>query len=119
MVVFREDITPNCQQFDSLAKRLNSDMNQTFQSSNANVTTLAQKIKVNVQSRNPPTNKSLQILKSISAFLVGIGSLYLPKTYGKHTTYQEVIEAMSNEAMSKAGTLETQVAQWKMDGPPI
>ena len=62
MIVFREDITPNYKQFDSLAKMLNSDMNQTFQSSNANVMTLAQKIKVNVQSMNPPTNKSLQIL---------------------------------------------------------
>ena len=30
MVVFREDITPKCLQFDSLAKRLNSDMTQTF-----------------------------------------------------------------------------------------
>ena len=118
MIVFREDITPNYKQFDSLAKMLNSDMNQTFQSSNANVTTLAQKIKVNVQSRNPPTNKSLQILKSISAFLVGIGSLYFPKTYGKHKNYQEVAEGMLvqvdnrvKEDLEKALYLSTEQVQ--------
>ena len=97
MIVFREDITPNCEQFDSLAKMLNSDMTQTFQSSNANVTTLAQKLQVNVQSRNPPTNESLQILKSISAFLVGIGSLYFPKTHGNNKTYHDVTERMLKE----------------------
>ena len=60
MIVFREDIASNCEQFDSLAKMLNSDMTQT---SNANVTALAQKLQVNVQSMNAPTNESLQILK--------------------------------------------------------
>ena len=84
MIVFREDITPDCKQFDSLAKMLNSDMTQTFDSSNANVTALAQKLQVKPQRSNVPTNETLQILKSISAFLVGIGSLYFPKTYGKN-----------------------------------
>ena len=101
MIVFREDITPKCLQFDSLAKRLNSDMTQTFQSSNANVTALAQKLQVNVQSRNAPTSESLQILKSISAFLVGIGSLYFPKTYGKHQNSQEVAAGMLEEVCTK------------------
>ena len=101
MIVFREDITPKCLQFDSLAKRLNSDMTQTFQSSNANVTALAQKLQVNVQSRNAPTSESLQILKSISAFLVGIGSLYFPKTYGKHQNSQEVAAGMLEEVRTK------------------
>ena len=98
---------------------LNSDMTQTFQSSNANVTTLAQKLQVNVQSRNPPTNKSLQILKSISAFLVGIGSLYFPKTYGKHKNYQEVAEGMLvqvdnrvKEDLEKALYLSTEQVQF-------
>ena len=101
MVVFREDITPKCLQFDSLVKKLNSDMTQTFQSSNTNVTALAQKLQVNVQSRNAPTSESLQILKSISAFLVGIGSLYFPKTYGKHQNSQEVAAGMLEEVRTK------------------
>ena len=84
MIIFPEDITPNCEQFDSLAKMLNSDMTQTFDSSNANVTALAQKLQVKPQRSNAPTNESLQLLKSISAFLVGIDSLYFPKRYGKN-----------------------------------
>ena len=98
MIVFREDIASNCEQFDSLAKMLNSDMTQT---SNANVTALAQKLQVNVQSMNAPTNESLQILKSISALLVGIGSLYFPKTYGKHKNYQEVAGSMLKDVNDK------------------
>ena len=101
MIVFREDITPNCEQFDSLAKMLNSDMTQTFKFSNANVTSLAQKLQVKVQSRNAPTNESLQILKSISSLLVGIGSLYFPKTYGKHKNYQEVADSMLKEVNNR------------------
>ena len=101
MIVFREDITPNCKQFDLLAKRLNSDMTQTFQSSNANVTALAQKLQLNVQSRNAPTSESLQILKSISAFLVGIASLYFPKIYGKHQNSQDVAAGMLEEVHTK------------------
>ena len=97
MIVFREDITPNCEPFDSWAKMLNSDMTQTFKSSNANVTALAQKLQVNVQSRNAPTNESLQILKSISALLVGVGSLYFLKIYGKNKKFQEVSEGMLKE----------------------
>ena len=84
MIVFREDLTQDCKKFESLAKMLNSDMTQTFDSSNANVTALAQKLQVKPQRSNAPTNESLQLLKSISAFLVGIDSLYFPKRYGKN-----------------------------------
>jgi hypothetical protein len=96
-IVFREDIIPNCEQFGSLAKRLNSDMTQAFQSSNTNVASLMQKLRVKAETSNAPTNESLQILKSISAFLVGIGSLYIPKTYGKNKKFQEVAEGMLKE----------------------
>ena len=101
MVLFREDITPNCEQFESLAKMLNSDLTQTFKSSNTNVTAMAQKLHVNFQSMNAPTNESLLILKSISAFLVGIGSLYFTKTYGKNKNYQQVTEGMLKEVNKK------------------
>ena len=97
MIVFREDIALNCKQFNSLANMLNSDMTQTFQSSKA----LAQKLQVNVQSRNAPTNESLKILKSISAFLVGIASLYFPKIYGKHQNSQDVAAGMLEEVRTK------------------
>ena len=96
-IVFREDIIPNCEQFGSLAKRLNSDMTQAFQSSNTNVTPLMQKLRVKSETSNAPTIESLQILKLISAFLVGIGSLYIPKTYGKNKKFQEVAEGMLKE----------------------
>ena len=99
MIVFRENLTPNCEQFDSLAKMMNTDMTQKFESSNINVIALAQKLHGKAQTINAPTHESLQILKSISALLVGMGSLYFPKIYGKKKTgenkvYQEVAEGM-------------------------
>jgi hypothetical protein len=94
MILFREDITHNCEQFDSLAKMLNSDLTQTFKPSNINLTARVQKLQVKAQT---PTYESLQILKSISAFLVGIGSLYFPKTHGKNKTYHDVTERMLKE----------------------
>ena len=101
MVLFRDDMTPKCEQFDSLAKMLNSDMTQRFKPSNANVNALAQKLKVKVQTREAPTNDSLQILKSLSALLVGVGSLYFPKTYGKNKKYHDVTEGMLTEVNKK------------------
>ena len=94
MVLFREDITHNYEQFDSLAKMLNSDLTQTFKPSNVNLTARVQKLQVKAQT---PTYESLQILKSISAFLVGIGSLYFPKTHGNNKTYHDVTERMLQE----------------------
>ena len=97
MIVFREDIIPNCEQFGSLAKRLNSDMTKAFQTSNTNVASLMQKLQVKAETSKAATNESLTILKSISAFLVGIGSLYFTKTYGKNENYHEVTECMLRE----------------------
>ena len=37
MIVFRENLTPNCEQFDSLAKMMSTDMTQKFESSNINM----------------------------------------------------------------------------------
>ena len=106
MIVFREDITPDCKKFDSLAQMLNSDMTQTVDSSEANMTALVQKFQMKDQTRNAPTSESLQILKSISALLVGMGSLYFPKIYGKKKTgenkvYQEVAEGMIEEVSNR------------------
>ena len=105
MIVFREDMTPDCEHFDSLAKMLNSDMTQTFKSSNS-LKPLAKKLQVKPQSSNGPTQESLQILKSISALLVGMGSLYFPKTYGKKKTgeiksYHDVAEGMIEEVSKR------------------
>ena len=109
IIVFREDMYPSCEQFDSLAKMMNSDMIHSFKSSNTNVIALARKLRVKAQIRNAPTLESLEILKSISAFLVGIGSLYFPKIYGKkktgeNKTYQEVGEGMIGEVSKRVKT---------------
>ena len=104
MIVFREDLIPNCEQFGSLAKRLNSDITQAFKSSNKNMASLMQKLQVKAETSNAPTNESLQILKSISALLVGIGSLYFPKTYGKNEKYHEVTESMLKEVNNRVKT---------------
>ena len=106
MIVFRENLTPNCEQFDSLAKMMNTDMTQTFESSNINMIALAQKLHGYDQTSNAATHESLQILKSISALLVGMGSLYFPKIYGKKKTgenkvYQEVAEGMIEEVSNR------------------
>ena len=101
MVLFREDINPNCEDFDSLAKMLNSDMTQTVDSSEANMTALVQKFQMKAQTRNAPTSESLQILKSISALLVGLGSLYFPKTYGKDKKYHDIAEGMLKEVRNE------------------
>ena len=106
MIVFRENLTPNCEQFDSLAKMMSTDMTQKFESSNINMIALAQKLHGKAQTSNAPTHESLQILKSISALLVGMGSLYFPKIYGKKKTgenkvYQEVAEGMIEEVRNR------------------
>ena len=104
MIVFREDINPICEKSNSIAKMLNSDMTQKFKFSNKNVSALAQKLQVNVQKMKPPTKDSLQILKSISALLVGIGSLYFPKTYGRNEKYHNVAEGMLKEVDKRVKT---------------
>ena len=101
MIVFREDIIPYCEQFGSLAKRLNSDMTQTFQPSNTNVASLTQKLQVKAETSKAATNESLTILRSISAFLVGIGSLYLTKIYGKNEKYHEVTQGMLRQVNNR------------------
>ena len=106
MIVFRENLTSNCEQFDSLAKMMSTDMTQKFESSNINMIALAQKLHGKAQTSNAPTHESLQILKSISALLVGMGSLYFPKIYGKKKTgenkvYQEVAEGMIEEVRNR------------------
>ena len=106
MIVFRENLTPNCEQFDSLAKMMNTDMTQKFESSDINMIALAQKLHGKAQTSNAPIYESLQMLKSISAFLVGMGSLYFPKIYGKKKTgenkvYQEVAEGMIEEVSNR------------------
>jgi hypothetical protein len=56
--------------------------------------------------------ESLQILKSIFALLVGMGSLYFPKTYGKkkigeNKSYHDVAEGMIEEVNKRVkGNLE-------------
>ena len=72
-------------------------MTKTFQPSNTNVASLMQKLQLKAETSKAVTNESLTILKSISAFLVGIGSLYFTKTYGKNENYHEVTECMLRE----------------------
>ena len=81
-------------------------MTQKFESSNINMIALAQKLHGKAQTSNAPTHESLQILKSISALLVGMGSLYFPKIYGKKKTgenkvYQEVADGMIEEVSDR------------------
>ena len=94
VVVFRNDLNPNFRTFQSLAKSLHADMTQSLKSTNKRC--LRQKLQF-YGNRVEPSPASLELLKMISSLLVGLASLYFPKTYGSSRSYQGVAEGMLQE----------------------
>ena len=89
-IVFREDLNPDSEKLDSLAETLNSDLNSKPK--------IRDSLKAKLQSTNAQTNQHeqaiLNILKKISSRMVGIGSLYFPKTYGQSGSYHGATKRM-------------------------
>ena len=77
-IIFREDLNPEYKDMDSAADVLQSDI--------SHFSTLENRIledKLGVNDIKEPTSDCLDLLKRISARCVGLGSVYVPKLYGK------------------------------------
>ena len=90
-IIFREDLNPDSKKLDSLAETLNSDLTQTSKPKVKD--TLKKKLKFRTET-NEHEQASLNILKLISSRMVGMGSLYFPKTYGPSGSYHGVTKKM-------------------------
>ena len=100
-IVFRNDLNPNCNPHDSLVELLYNDMTQ--QNKQDNNESLKEKVQID-SSMMTPSDQSLNLMKMISSRLVGIGSLYIPKTYGPSRSYQGAVHGNLqdvNEFVSK------------------
>jgi hypothetical protein len=78
-VIFREDLNPDFEEFDSVAKLLNADM--TLTTTGENKKSLKQKLQVS-QSFKPSKPETLNLVKKMAARLVGMGSLFSLKPMG-------------------------------------
>ena len=92
-VVFREDLNPNYEDFDSIADLLHADISKTFEP--GKTVTLSQKIQAETIMK--PTQESLDIYRRISARIIGLASLYFPKATNKSST----TESQSKPEFSK------------------
>jgi hypothetical protein len=91
-IAFREDLNADSQKLDSLADTLNSDL--VLQTSKPKSRDSLKK-KIQLNSKTTKHEQAiLNILKLISSCLVGIGSLYFPKTYGPSESYHGVTKKM-------------------------
>ena len=90
-IAFREDLNADSQKLDSLAETLTSDLLQTSKSKSRD--SLKKKLQLNSKTTKHK-QAILNILKLISSRLVGIGSLYFPKTYGPSGSYHGVTKKM-------------------------
>ena len=100
-IVFRDDLNPNCSQYDSLAELLCNDMTQSNKQDSKEI--LKEKLQIN-NSMKTPTDRNLNLMKNISSRLVGMGSLYISKMYGPSRSYEEVVHGILqdvNEFVSK------------------
>ena len=87
-IVFRNDLNPNCNPHDSLVELLYNDMTQRNKQDNNE--SLKEKVQID-SSMMTPSDQSLNLMKMISSRLVGMGSLYIPKTYGPSRSYQGAV----------------------------
>ena len=100
-IVFRDDLNPNCSQYDSLAELLCNDMTQSNKQDSKEI--LKEKLQIN-NSMKTPTDRNLNLMKNISSRLVGMGSLYISKMYGPSRSYQGAVHENLqevNESVSK------------------
>ena len=100
-IIFRDDLNPNCSPHDSLVELLYNDMTQPNKQDSKN------SLKVKLQINNAmmtPSDHNLNIMKMIASRLVGMGSLYISKTYGPSRSYQGAVHENLqevNESVSK------------------
>ena len=85
---------PNSKHFDSIAMLLDFDM--TTQSGPENKQKM-KKILLENNQTHCSSEECLNLLKSISSRLVGIGSLYFPKNYGPNKSFYDVSQNMLEE----------------------
>ena len=100
-IVFWNDLNLNCNPHDSLVELLYNDMTQRNKQDNNE--SLKEKVQID-SSMMTPSDQSLNLMKMISSRLVGIGSLYIPKTYGPSRSYQGAVHGNLqdvNEFVSK------------------
>ena len=88
-IVFRNDLNPNCNPHDSLVELLYNDM--TLPNKQDGNECLKEKLQID-SSMMTPSDQSLNLMKMISSRLVGMGSLYIPKTYGPSRSYQGAVQ---------------------------
>ena len=100
-IVFRDDLNPSYSPNDSLIKLLYDDMTQTNKQDSKE--SLKEKLQID-NAMVTPSDQSLNLMKIISSRLVGMGSLYIPKTYGPSRSYQGAVHENLqevNESVSK------------------
>ena len=83
MIVFRNDMISDPKDIKSVAELLGTDM--TIPSAIEKKRKLSQKLGIAENGVEPATDASLDLLKRLSARFVGLGSLFIPKTYGNKT----------------------------------
>jgi hypothetical protein len=93
-IIFREDLNPDFVEFDSLAELLNADM--TLPTTGENKISLKKKLQVS-QSFKPSKPETLNLVKKMAARLVGMGSLFFPKTYGPSRSFYWAVKNMMEE----------------------
>ena len=96
-IIFREDLNPDFLEFDSLAALLNADM--TAITTGKNKISLKRKLQVS-QLFKPSSPETLNLLKKVAARLVGMGSLFFPKTYGPSRSFHGAVKNMLEETHS-------------------
>ena len=94
LILFREDLNPEFKECGSLCKNLMEDLSHQA-SKFGNESSLHRKLQI--YNLPPPSRKSLNILKIISARLVGLGSLYFPKVYGPTKSFHGANAGMLDE----------------------
>ena len=101
-IVFRDDLNPNCSPQDSLVELLYNDMTQPNEQDSKE--SLKKKFQID-NSMKTPMDQNLNLMKTISSRLVGMGSLYIRKTYGGPSrSYQEAVHCnlqVVNDFVSK------------------
>ena len=100
-IVFRNDLNPNCNPHDSLVELLYNDMTQRNKQDDNE--SLREKLQID-SSMTTPSDQSLYLMKMISSRLVGMGSIYIAKTYGPSRCYQGAVHGNLqdvNEFVSK------------------
>ena len=100
-IVFRNDLNPNCNPHDSLVELLYNDMTQRNKQDDNE--SLREKLQID-SSMTTPSDQSLYLMKMISSRFVGMGSIYIAKTYGPSRCYQGAVHGNLqdvNEFVSK------------------